>query len=160
MERIPVLYLDIDDTLISWEGGEPHAAVGARDFFLWILDHFEIRWLTTWCPNGTMGEKLLRDLASMIKVPVHTLREIHGCGWDMTETKLNGIAWLEHLVQGRPFVWLEDDFGFTERERTFLDAHGFLDRYLHCNVTSDRNALSRALVQLRSRLSELTIAAA
>lgn len=160
MLRTPVLYLDLDDTIISWEAGKPHAGSGARDFVLWALDHFEVRWLTTWCPTGIMDEKLLRDLSSMIDVSVDRLREITGFDWDSTKSKLNGIAWLEHIVFGRPFIWIEDQYGFTDREGAFLEENDLLDRYLHCNVTEDRNALGRALLQLRGRLNDLLVAAA
>jgi hypothetical protein len=49
----PVLYLDLDDTLLTWAASRPLAAPGAREFVLWALEHYEIRWLTRWCPTGS-----------------------------------------------------------------------------------------------------------
>jgi hypothetical protein len=160
MLRRPILYLDLDDTVISWASGSPRAATGGREFILWALEQFEVRWLTTWCPSGIMDGKLLHDLARMLEVPVETLREIEGFAWDATATKLNGIAWLEHLVLGRPFVWLEDQYGFTERERVALREMGMLDSYVHCNVSEDERALLRAWEALEESLDGLVDQAA
>jgi hypothetical protein len=138
----PVLYLDLDDTIISWEGG-PHAAPGAREFMVWAMGRFEVRWLTTWCPGGVMEEGLLGDLATMLRLPADDLRHIRGFEWHEEGSKLNGIAWLEHVVLGRPFLWIEDEYGVREGERSFLVEHGLSDRYRHCNVSQDPMALQR-----------------
>lgn len=151
MSSAPVLYLDLDDTVISWAGGRPHAAPGAREFVLWALEHFEVRWLTTWCPGGEMEESLLGDLCKMLNLPPHWLRHIRGFAWEEGQSKLNGIAWLEHLMLDRPFVWLEDGYGVRERERSVLAAAGLLDCYHCCNVTEDRDALRRVHETLRQR---------
>jgi len=149
----PVLYLDLDDTIISWEGG-PHAAPGAREFMVWAMGRFEVRWLTTWCPDGVMEERLLGDLARMLRLPADSLRHIRGFEWHEEGSKLNGIAWLEHKVVGRPFFWLEDDYGFQERERRFLAGERFLGSYLHCNVTEDPQSLGRVHAWLRGWVAE------
>lgn len=138
-----MLYLDIDDTLVTWAAAHPAAAPGAREFVVWALARFEVRWLTTWCPTGEMPESLLHDLARMLDVePVH-LRHIRGFDWDATDSKLNGIAWLEHVVQRRPFLWVEDEYGVGDVERRVLTSHGFLSSYHHCNVTEDAESLIR-----------------
>jgi hypothetical protein len=151
MDSAPVLYLDLDDTVVAWAGGRPHAAPGAREFVLWALKHFEVRWLTTWCPSGEMEESLLCDLCKMLNLPPDWLRHIRGFNWEAGDSKLNGIAWLEHLVVGRPFVWLEDNYGVRERERSVLSQYGLLDSYHCCNVTEDPNALVRVHETLRQR---------
>lgn len=150
MHPRPVLYLDLDDTLISWEGGSPHAAPGAHHFLLWALEHYEVRWLTTWCPDGVMGEDLLLDLSKMLRLEPGRLRAIRGFDWDSSRCKLDGIAWLEHLVLGRPFLWVEDERGVGERELSFLRAHGLLCHYRHCNVSRDARALERLHARLRA----------
>jgi hypothetical protein len=149
----PVLYLDLDDTLISWEGGRPHAAPGAREFLLWALGHYEVRWLTTWCPDGEMEERLLGSLSRMVEIPMDDLRRVRGFDWDFRRCKLDGIAWLEHLVLERPFLWVEDDYGFGEREVRFLHEHGLLDRYRRVNVTEDPESLLRLHAELRGGAS-------
>jgi hypothetical protein len=149
MESRPVLYLDLDDTILSWREGVPAAAPGAHDFIVWALAHLEVRWLTTWCPGGDMDQKLLRDLARMLDLDPLALADIRGFDWDSTGSKLNGLAWVEHLVLGRPFIWLEDDYGFTWRERGVLARHGMLENYLHCNVTERPEALREVHDRLR-----------
>lgn len=143
-----MLYLDLDDTIISWSGGKPRAAAGAREFVLWALERYEIRWLTTWCPTGEMEASLLGDLCKMLEIDVEALRAIRGFDWE-GRSKLDGIAWLEHTVLRRPFLWVEDDFGFGEVELEFLAQHGFLDRYRWCNVTEHPESLIRIHEQLR-----------
>lgn len=148
----PVLYLDLDDTLVAWpEGreGSPRAAEGARDFLRWALERYEVRWLTTWCPDGRMAAELLSDLGRLLDLPDEALEGIRGMDWSGSRCKLDGVAWVEHVVAGRPFLWLEDDYGFGERERRFLEAHGMADRYRHVNVTEDAGALARVHRELR-----------
>ena len=153
MQRRPVLYLDLDDTVISWDGGHPHGAPGATEFMEWALSRFEVRWLTTWCPGGEMEEGLLHDLCKMLRLPPERLEQVRGFDWEGGGSKVNGIAWLEHLVLGRPFAWLEDPLGFGEREREFLAAHGLLDRYYCCNVTNDPASLQVAKRALAERFA-------
>jgi hypothetical protein len=143
VELRPVLYLDIDDTLLTWADGNPRAAPGARDFVLWALERFAVRWLTTWCPSGEMQHSLLGDLCTMLELDPELLSEIRGFNWEATDSKLNGIAWLEHVVWKRPFLWVEDDYGVKQRERHFLAEHGLLAHYRHCNVTEDPASLER-----------------
>lgn len=145
----PVLYLDLDNTLLSWCSGKPEAAAGAHAFLLWALEQYEVRWLTRWCRNGEMAEDLLLDLCKMLRVPPRVVRDIRGAGWEDTDSKLNGIFWLEHLVLGRPFLWLEDELGVGERELRFLDDHGWRSSYRHCNVTQESDALLRVHRELR-----------
>lgn len=113
----PVMYLDIDDVLLDWSGPWPRAAPGARDFLLWALRNFEVRWLTYWCPDGRLGWDDARELGKLLGVPSEMLLKIEGLNWQSgavapilgVHSKLDGIAWLEHLVLGRPCVWVEDE---------------------------------------------------
>lgn len=142
----PVLYLDLDDTIVSWADGSPRPGRGATEFLLWALDRFEVRWLTTWCPDGRMDPALLADLSKLTDVPVDRLRGIRGFDWQ-NGSKLDGIAWLEHVVLGRPFLWIEDSTvepGALE----FLARHGLRDRFRSCDVTrrpDDLRELHRVL---------------
>jgi hypothetical protein len=148
MRGRPVLYLDLDDTILTWASGEPRAAPGAREFLLWASRRYEVRWLTRWCPSGAMEDHLIDSLCSMLELERDALREIAGLDWEGGESKLNGIAWLDHLVLRRPFLWLEDETGVGEREKRFLEEHGLLGAYRHCNVTKDADALCRVWTEL------------
>jgi len=55
---------------------------------------------------------------------------------------------LEHLVLGRRFLWIEDEYGVGERERRILAQSELLASYRHCNVTEDPWALARLHRQL------------
>lgn len=148
MER-PVLYLDLDDTVLSWQDGSPAAGRGVREFLLWALDRFEVRWLTRWARDGCMDPGLLKDLGKLTGVDPERLGVIRGLDWS-DGTKLDGIAWAEHIVRGRPFIWLEDDNTGADH-RQFLDLHDLADCYLHCNVTDDPEALLSAHSELKHR---------
>lgn len=149
----PVLYLDIDDTLVRYpdgRGGGPRPASGAPEFLAWALRRYEVRWLTRWCPTGRMRTDQIRAFCKMLDADPEVVRRIRGLDWAHSETKLDGIAWLEHVVLGRPFLWVEDEWGMGERERDFLRRQGFDDYWRHCNVTQEPDALAvlhRSLVE-------------
>jgi hypothetical protein len=151
MDPRPVLYLDIDDTLLTYRHGWPEAAPGAHEFLLWALEHFEIRWLTRWCPGGEMEDTLLGELRKMIPLEQETAGAIRGFSWEFSNSKLDGIAWLEHSVLERPFLWLEDEYGVGDFELDFLAEHGWRASYVHCNVTRDPHALLRVHEELKRR---------
>lgn len=142
MHQRAVLYLDLDDTVIVWKDGNPSGAPGLREFLLWALDTFEVRWLTRWTRTGRMDHRLLRDLATMSNVPSARLAPIRGLSWAETDCKLNGIAWVEHVLLQRPFLWIEDETVGT-RATDFLVRHGFGSAYHCCNVSRDPDALRR-----------------
>lgn len=135
----PVLYLDLDDTVLTWRDGSPRAGAGSREFILWALARFEIRWLTSWAPSGCMDPGLLRELAGMIDVPVAALARIRGLDWE-GGSKVDGIAWLEHAVLERPFLWLEDAT-LPDAALDFLAGSGYLHCFRRCDVTRDPEAL-------------------
>lgn len=147
----PVLYLDIDDTLLSWASGGPEPVPGSGRFVRWAMERFEVRWLTRWCPSGDMSEDLVGDLSKMLGMDVAGLRSIRGCSWEESGTKVDGIAWLEHAVLGRDFAWVENREGLSERDLEVLRLTGYHDRYLPCNVTEDAAALDRIREVLERR---------
>ncbi|MDQ3607132.1 MAG: hypothetical protein M3418_13215 [Gemmatimonadota bacterium] len=151
MDPRPVLYLDLDDTLLTYASGKPQAALGAREFLVWALDHFEVRWLTKWCPSGEMQEKLLGDLCKMLRIETAAVEHIRGFDWEYSASKVDGIAWLEHLVLDRSFLWIEDQYAVRDFELNFLEEHGFRHCYYHCNVTEDPHALLRLTEELRKQ---------
>lgn len=143
MSLRPVLYLDIDDTLLTYASGHPEPARGVNDFLTWALNHFEVRWLSRWCPSGEMPEPLLRDLSRMVSIDARVLASVRGADWSQSHWKADGILWLEHLALQRPFVWLEDEMGITTQEIELLSELGFATSYHYCNVTREPAALER-----------------
>lgn len=155
MDPRPVLYLDLDDTLISYASGHPRAAPGAREFLLWALEHYEVRWLTKWCPTGEMQEWLLADLCKILRIETALVERLRGFDWEFSASKVDGIAWLEHLVLERPFLWIEDEYQVGAFELGLLGRHGLRHCYRHCNVTDDPYALVRLWQQLDAFNAEL-----
>jgi hypothetical protein len=98
-----------------------------------------------------MDADLLRDLGRLLDIDPHLVAHIRGFDWESTASKLNGIAWLEHLVLDRPFIWLEDEYGVGERELDVLRGLGLVESYRHCNVTTDPGALTRVRDELHRR---------
>lgn len=150
----PVLYLDVDDTVLSWADGEPAAVPSSRAFVEWALSNFEVRWLTKWCPSGQMPEDLLGDLAKMLGLEPERLACIEGCSWEESGAKVDGIMWLEHLVMGRPFFWVENREGLSDRDLAVLVATDTRHRYLECNVSEDETALERTRQRIEGYLGE------
>lgn len=151
-ESRTVLYLDIDDTLVRHGPSGPHAAPGAAEFVAWALETFHVRWLTRWCRDGVMGEDLVHSFCKMLRIDPETIRSIRGLDWSESDSKLDGIAWLEHVVMDRPFIWVEDEHGLGEKERAFLELQGFAEASLACNVTREPESLRtlhRRLVEER-----------
>lgn len=149
----PVLYLDVDDTLVRYpdrERAQPVEAAGASEFLGWAVERYDVRWLTQWCRAGRMGDAQIDVLCRLLDVEPGLLRDIRGLDWRGSESKLDGIAWLEHVVLERPFVWVEDDYGLGDTERRFLARHGFAGCWRPCNVTEDAGAL-RALHRVLRR---------
>ncbi|HSH45453.1 MAG TPA: hypothetical protein VK966_06340, partial [Longimicrobiales bacterium] len=72
--------------------------------------------------------------------------------WEEAGSKVDGIAWLEHTVLERPFFWVENREGLTDRDFQVLEALGFRHRYLPCNVSADEGALERTRWRLERLL--------
>lgn len=66
----PIVYVDIDDVLVAWPPGRGReAAPHAGSFLRWLLaSGVEIRWLSSWCPSGTMTADRQADLAALLGV--------------------------------------------------------------------------------------------
>jgi hypothetical protein len=163
MSERPVMYLDVDDTLLTyhksaWVGvpliasaDQIVAAPGACDFLIWALEHFEVRWLTCWCPSGAMHSNAAARLGKALGIDPDVLVAIRGIPW-ITHglDKTNGIDWPEFHA-GRPFVWVEDEI--LPSERITLAAHGASGCWIDCNVTRDPERLLAVHAMLRERLA-------
>lgn len=159
----PVMYLDVDDTLLRYPDGreaDPIVADGAREFFAWALDVYEVRWLTKWCRTGTMDDDLVPDFCRMLDVEPNVVRSVCGLDWSYSDTKLNAIGWLEHLVLDRPFLWVEDNYGVRAQERRFLAELGLEGCWRCCNVTERPDALMHLHRNLRREMSRPRVATA
>lgn len=164
----PVMYLDVGDTLLSMHRDHMpvgkklpastwrhygYAPPGAHDFMVWALEHFEVRWLTWWCPWGEMHPEQAERLERELGLEAGSLSGVRSARFGAAVGnehchKTAGIAWEEHRA-GRPFVWVED--WISEAERAVLRGNGFADCWIPCHVTDDPGALRRAHDALRGR---------
>lgn len=148
-----VLYLDIDDTLIRWTNDENGiAAPNAAKFVMWALEHFEVRWLTMWCPIGTLEEHRAEDLSIRFnrKISKETFMGITNpnsffAAGDMYKT--NGID----LDDVRPWVWVEDEILPYEVE--VLRADKTLQHFHQCNVSEDPHRLIEVAKELSKKFN-------
>jgi hypothetical protein len=153
----PVIYLDIDDTLVTfpphqtpeWWAEHPDGGLadGAVAFLTWAHEHCEVRWLTYWCGRGYLAEQ---DIAKLERIGLPrelTRRIVNPMRW--FDVKTTGINWEEQRL-GREWVWLED--GLLTAELAELEARGCLFRYLRTNSSEDPDALRRSWNQLAAML--------
>ncbi len=152
----PIAYLDVDDTILRHPPGQAcSAAPGAADFLRVLARHFEVRWLTRWCPGGRMRPDQLALLEKYIDIPAAELRRIvNPCTFEDRvppgefPVKWRALDWAA-IEAGRPFVWIENYI--TPEDRRVLEERGLLDRFIHCDVTAspDRLAAVRRLLEQR-----------
>lgn len=158
-KKKPIAYLDVDDTLIIWNQCNPItyglAAPRATEFVLWLDMHFEIRWLTMWCPNGVMEPNRLLNLSTKLDIPVETLERFNnpmGFFYRLSGDfeKYTGIDWNE-VNTGRRFIWVEDKLRPTDfrimRSRRKSHCH------IPCNVTINPDVIDIAWQTIRNQFN-------
>lgn len=151
----PIAYLDVDDTILRHPAGEASsAAPGAADFLRFLARHFEVRWLTRWCPGGRMRPDQLAALETTLEVPAAELRAIvNPCSFEDLEppdgfpVKWRALDW-KAIDAGRPFVWIENYI--TPEDRRVLAERGLLNSFILCDVTAE----PRRLFDVRRILEE------
>lgn len=149
----PVLYLDVDDTLLIWPAGI--GAPGAPEFIRWAKTHFEVRWLTMWCPSGDLYD-LAPVLAGRLNMPVAELAEIRNPVpfWRTFSTRDKTTSIVDGAIaEGRTWVWVEDEF-LDHREADWVYGHPqYTHNYYETTVSRDPEALLRTWRELATRFS-------
>lgn len=134
----PVCYLDVDDTLLMFTDAickthpEGRAAPDAGAFVLWLLEHYEVRWLTAWCPSGSLQPHGAERLAALLNIPAAALAAIRN-------PRQWGTFKPEGIDPSRPFIWIEDDL--PPDEIKWLDDRRLYASYLRTNVSRHPEAL-------------------
>ncbi len=152
----PLAYLDIDDTILAHP--QPSLSIappGADEFLRFLGRHFEVRWLTRWCPGGRMSDAQLQGLAEVLRLSAEELRPIANPGAFVDDeppegmpVKWRALDW-EAIEGGRTFVWIEN--ALTAEDRAVLRERGVLDSYIHCDVTSHPGRLGEVKRILQER---------
>lgn len=142
-----VLYLDVDDTLIVWTDnvlgfGAPRAA----DFINWALEHFEIRWLTMWCPSGTLRMDGAAELSYRLNGKISP---------DVFKNITNPKGFINQKTEAidfddpRPWVWVEDTL--LTKERMLLEDRHLANNFYKTDVTHNIVALQKTWRLLAER---------
>lgn len=153
----PVLFLDVDDTILGGKG----PGRGAADFIRWCKQHFEVRWLTMWCPDGKLGQHNGTMLAKYLDMDVEELLEIenpHPFPVDAYHFSLPR-NWRDKSVSvkamlaetpDRPWVWVEDPHAVPV-EHEFQVQHK--DNYIMTDSSYDSEALIKTAAILAKRFN-------
>lgn len=142
----PVVYLDIDDTLVrfphdkdkAWWLAHPDGEL-ATDAVIVLQEMTalcEVRWLTAWCPSGSMRTEGYARLAAL-GIPTELIEDISNpLPWSLR--KPMAIDWDEHRA-GRRWVWIEDELP-PEELRELNDR-----RARHCYIRTESSQNPDAL---------------
>lgn len=147
----PVLYLDIDDTLLVHRGICPKAAPGAKDFLLWSVKHFDVRWLSMWFCKGYKLEHHVYELAEYFDLPPEFINDIPSPAFTMEGSFRDECNKASVIDFNENFVWVED--GLTRLERETLRKHKAGLRHIPCNVTADPSRLGEVKFILMERFN-------
>ncbi len=155
----PLADLDVDDTILRHPAAELSLpAPGVAAFLRFLARHFEVRWLTRWCPGGRMRDDQVALLVRHLGLGADELRCITNPGAFVDEPATWGAAgspakwpaldW-PAIARGRPFVWIEN--ALTPEDRAVLTARGLLDCWIPCDVTADPDRLAAVRRSLSDR---------
>ena len=137
----PIMYLDVDDTILQWTNEAPGAAPPYMGRFLsWAFRHFDVRWLTSWCPCGTMEDSRVHNLYNILSGQWSSLREEtlkganHIDGWERLKTDV-----IDFSMPLNSWIWVED--ALLPEEYEILRKHDALVNWVELNVTERPNSV-------------------
>jgi len=151
----PVVYLDIDDVLIRWDGHHRESAPHAATFMRFLLQHFEVRWITSWCPGGTMREDRLVRLAEILDMETGELRAVRNPRAFPPEPFGMPPKYLAvDFEEARPWFWVEDA-GVRKHSWDALERAGLQGHWIECNTSERPGDLQRVRALVEERLRHL-----
>ena len=147
----PICYLDVDDTLIMFPlrypvGYRIRTAPGTWELIKFLNKHYEVRWLTCWCPSGIMSRKRAERLADYFEnddVDVDLL-----CSFANPKRFMNDKT--DAIDFSREFIWIED--GLLPVEQTVLRQLNRLKCWIPCDVSRNPNRVKEVLALLKKRV--------
>ena len=144
LNQKPIMYLDLDDTILL----EGRPLVNSASFFQWCVKHFEVRWLTRWCPGGILSDSQTGYLSDKLKVSKETIM-ICSNPKSFHYVKTDAIDW----ETTRPWAWVENNLNeqFPQDYQYMMKLGGKLHYYetsLHKNPNQPDNAISQTWKRL------------
>jgi hypothetical protein len=153
IQNRPIVYLDIDDVLIAWPpSGGRQAAPHAAAFVRWLISSgIEVRWLTSWCPTGTLSDDRRRKLAGILGMGEEELRVIQN------PHEFPGVPHryppkyrAVEMDSGRPWVIVHDEHWHKSNLDALSDA-GRFESYIEINTSRRPGDLLRATAEIAAR---------
>lgn len=147
VQKPRLMYLDVDDTLLVWTNKvRGFAAPRADDFIRWALEHFEVRWLTMWCPDGHMHRKAAEELSYRFNSTIlpETFQKIYNPK-SFINKKTDGID----FDDPRPWVWVEDSM--VTYEILEMNRRNKIDNFYPTNVSHNAVMLQSTWRKLAKR---------
>jgi hypothetical protein len=142
-----ILYLDVDDTLLVWTNKvHGFAAPMAAEFVTWALEHFEVRWLTMWCPGGRMSQQGCEELSYRFNSKIHP---------DVFRNIVNPRGFINNKTEAvdfadsRPWVWVEDNM--VSYEKREMNQRNTLNNFYPTNVSHNVVVLQSTWRKLAKR---------
>jgi hypothetical protein len=152
-EDRPIVYLDVDDVLIAWppSGGReaaPHSAV----FLRWLIESgIEVRWLTSWCPSGTLRDDRREKLAGILGMNAEELGGIRNPrGFPPTPHRYPPKHEAIELDSPRPWVVVHDEH-WHRANLDALEGAQRLDLLIEINTSRRPDDLLRASAEIAAR---------
>lgn len=131
------IYLDIDGVLLTSEG---KLAIGASEFIKYVVEHFDVYWLTTHCMNGTT-EKAIQYVNQASSEDLRPwLEKIKPATWSLKKT--------EAIDFTKPFLWF-DDVCFTG-EKIDLHENNATNSWVEINLRTTPDQLVKEMATLRA----------
>lgn len=147
----PILFCDLDGVLLRRRPGnfrvrDAFEIAPYSDFFLtWVVEHFDLRWLSTRCQSGDSQQAChaIRYALGLPELPAqwHFLKGIPATRW--------GSRKIDAIDLSADFYWVDDAHG--EEALAILAANGKGDRAVYASVDRDPNALLHAVRRLAER---------
>ena len=149
IQKPRVMYLDVDDSIIVWTNKvHGFAAPMADKFIEWALQHFEVRWLTMWCPSGKLSQEGAEELSYRFNSKIQP---------DVFRNIVNPKQFISNKTEGidftdpRPWVWVED--GMVSYEKLEMERRGMTENFYPTNVSKNAAVLQSTWRKLTKRFN-------
>jgi hypothetical protein len=125
------VYLDIDGVILA---NETHLANYANEFVKFLVDNFDVYWLTTHC-KGDATVPVTRFGHLFDEDVIEYLKKIKPTTWEYSKT--------EAIDFEKPFLWFDDDL--WDEERDDLIKNNALASWIEVDLNSSPDRLKELI---------------